>query len=145
MVNKTAAELNALVTAYQAATAPKNNKTKSDYRKLITEGWIEKITNLNDSLVKAATLGRKFVTINSPVIINDGPATDDISANKAKDLYREKDFRAYLKTIQDPALLLKDLVGADVKIEDISEPFIIPGNPRPTTPRNVVFRYRFSW
>ena len=147
MENKTGAELRKLVTDYEASKASTRSKLKEDYKSIIDE-WTRGINtltfNLNEQLTEAANAGRSFYVIQSPVIMNDGVASDD-NVNATKNVYREKDFYDYLtKNIQNPVTALSALVGAGITITDVS-PHIFPVGKPPVIPQNVVFRYKFSW
>lgn len=121
-----------------------NNKLKSDLSfNADVSGWVDTVNQtLNDKLLAAADSGRSFYIIESPIFINPGKLANGTRTYDNKDIHHEATFRAYLKSLCNPATQF-DVDPSITVTESVPPRPAISGTP--TLPQNVMFRYRFSW
>lgn len=145
MPPKTATELKALVKKKEddllAEIRSKHTKTDIDLRAEIDK-WVADVNaSLDSKLSAAASAGRSFYIVDSPIFINPGQKADRSTDHNGKSLFFEAAFRAYLQSLRAPVFA----VGSGVKVTEIVQ--IPPAGlaPTPALPQNVVMRYKFSW
>lgn len=146
MPTKTKDELKGLVdSSISAKISGLTAKSDTDLSGELS-GWVTLVNrDLSANLTAAATAGRSFYMVESPVFINPGKlhfSTTKGSVVSGKDLKLESTFRAYLKSLYDP----KEHFAVDrtLKVTEILPPRM-PITFVPSMPQNVVFRYTISW
>ena len=124
-------------------------KTRAEHKALI-DNWIAsmstKTPTLNTMLEKESEKGRRMYVLSSPVFVNPG-TVKDVGDNNQR-VYREKEFRNYLKSLITGTTIEAELakhMGSGITITEIAEPAVAASAAEPLIPANVMFRYKISW
>lgn len=120
-----------------------NSHTKTgDVLSAEIQAWVASVdSSLDTILTTAASAGRTFYIVESPVFINPGKKSTGEDTHNDKSLKYEHVFREYLKSLWD----ISFTVDSGITVTEVVRNPHTFSSPLPALPQNVVLRYKFSW